>query len=99
MAKGIKTGGRKAGTPNKVSADVRACVALIAQNLVGEAEDWIRRGAKKQPLKAAQVLGQLLEYHIPKISRIEHTGHDGGPLQVSIIDPTRRGDAPQSVAV
>jgi hypothetical protein len=26
MAKGIKTGGRKAGTPNKVTADVKAMV-------------------------------------------------------------------------
>jgi len=32
----------------------------------------------------------MAEYHIPKLARTEHTGEGGGPLQVNIIDPTRR---------
>lgn len=82
--------GRKKGVPNKATADVRACVAGIAQNLAPEVEGWIRKGAKKNPLGAAHLLAQLLEYHIPKLARTEVTGEGGGPLQVHIIDPTRR---------
>lgn len=33
MAKGVKTGGRKAGTPNKVTADIKA----LAQNYAADA--------------------------------------------------------------
>lgn len=88
MAIGRKTGGgSRKGRPNKATADVRACVALVAQNLSPEVEDWIRKGAKKQPLKAAQVLGQLLEYHIPKLARTEVTGKDGKDLAVVVTLP------------
>lgn len=83
MAQGRKTGGgSRKGKPNKATADVRACVALIAQNLAPEVEAWIRRGAKKNPLGAAKVLSDMLEYHMPKLSRTELTGKDGDALRV-----------------
>lgn len=77
--------GRPKGIPNKATADVRACVALIAQNLAPEVEGWIRRGARKNPLGAANLLATLLEYHIPKLARTELTGLNGKPLEVSIV--------------
>lgn len=85
--------GRPKGTPNKATADVRACVAAIAQNLAPEMEGWIRKGARKNPLGAAHLLAQLLEYHIPKLSRAELTGDGGKPIEVSIV----RYSPPQSV--
>jgi|SRR5690606_16445305 len=88
MAKGTKTGGRKKGTPNKVTQDVRACIRALAEGLAPEVESWIRRGAKKSPLQAARVYAGILEYHVPKLQRIEHTGDGGGPLEVRTI--TRR---------
>lgn len=74
--------GRPKGVPNKATADVRACVALIAQNLAPEVEAWVRRGARKKPLEAAKVMAQLLEYHMPKLARTEVTGKDGEAMQV-----------------
>lgn len=97
MAKGKKYGGRAKGTPNKATADVRTCVAGIAQNLAPEVEGWIRKGAKKNPLGAAHLLAQLLEYHIPKLSRAEVTGEGGKPIEVSIVrysPPQPVGPAP-----
>ena len=32
MAKGVKTGGRKVGTPNRATADIKAAVRLSAAN-------------------------------------------------------------------
>lgn len=93
MAIGKKYGGRKKGTPNKATADVRACVAGIAQNLAPEVEGWIRKGAKKNPLGAANLLATLLEYHIPKLSRTEMTGLNGKPMEVTVV----RYSAPQPV--
>lgn len=77
--------GRPKGVPNKATADVRACVASIAQNLAPQVEGWIRKAAKKNPLGAAHLLAQLLEYHIPKLSRAELTGDGGKPIEVSIV--------------
>jgi len=81
--------GRKKGVPNKVTADVRAAVSLIAQGFVDECLALLRKGAKKDPLGAVRTFAGLLEYHIPKLSRTElSTGSD--TLKVEIVDPTRR---------
>ena len=40
MAKGNKTGGRKAGTPNKLTKDVRA--AIVNAFFAGGGEDYLR---------------------------------------------------------
>jgi hypothetical protein len=75
--------GRPRGTPNKATKDVRECVAMICKTLMPEAMEWIRKGAKRNPLGAAKVLADLSEYHIPKLSRTELTGQGGGPVQLS----------------
>jgi len=85
VAKGKKYGGRKAGTPNKATADVRAAIAMIAQRNVENFEKWLERTAKKNPAKAADIFLQAIEYHIPKLSRAELTGEGGKPLEVSIV--------------
>lgn len=88
MARGHKTGGgSRKGVPNKATADVRAAVAMLAQGLVGDLEEWIRKGAKKNPLLAARVAADLFEYHIPKLSRTEMTGKDGGPVEMTTLPP------------
>lgn len=95
MAKGGKRSGagRPKGSPNKSTADVRAAIALIAQNKISEVERWLTRGAKDDPLGAARTFVQLLEYHIPKLSRTElSTGSD--TLRIEIVDPTRRDGPP-----
>jgi hypothetical protein len=80
-----KGAGRQKGVPNKATADVRAAVAMLVQNLVPEVEVWIRKGARKNPLGAAKVLADIAEYHMPKLSRTELTGQDGGPLEVRVV--------------
>ena len=81
--------GRVKGVPNKVTKDVRAAIALIAEGNVDKVNKWLERGAKKDPLGAARTFAQLLEYHIPKLSRTElSTGSD--TLKIEISDPTRR---------
>lgn len=89
MAKGKKTGGRRPGSPNRATADVRACIALIAQRNVEKLERWI--GDIEDPAKRAAMLLDLFEYHIPKLARSDVTVT--GDFKVSIVDPTRRGPA------
>lgn len=85
MAIGKKYGGRAKGTPNKSTADVRAAVAEIARNNVGNVQAWLDKTAKKQPARALQLFMDLIEYHIPKLSRTEMTGEGGKPLEVSVV--------------
>lgn len=72
--------GRVKGVPNKTTRDVRACMALIAQGFAAEVLVLLRRGAKRDPLGAVNTYSRLIEYHIPKLQRIEHTGAGGGPV-------------------
>lgn len=84
MPAGRKVGGRKKGTPNKATADVRAAVAEIAQNNVAKVQGWLDRTARKQPARAVQLFMDLIEYHIPKLQRTELTGKDGKDLAVTV---------------
>jgi hypothetical protein len=77
--------GRAKGVPNVITKDVRKAVALIAERNVGKVEGWLARGAKKNPLHAADIFMRMLEYHIPKLGRVEHTGKDGEALTIQIV--------------
>ncbi len=95
MAKGVKTGGRAPGSVNKTTADVRKAVALLAENNVSKLERWLEETAagdpgnnvKPDPGKAAALLLQALEYHIPKLARTEHTGDGGGAVKFEVAAP------------
>lgn len=83
--KGKKTGGgSRKGKPNKATADVRATMALIAGRNVERFETWLEQTAKDDPGKAADLFLKAIEYHIPKLSRAEHTGPDGGPVKQTV---------------
>jgi len=81
--------GRPKGLPNKATANVRAALALLAERNASKLEEWISRVAKKDPAKAADLMIRIFEYHIPKLARTELTGASGGPLELTIADPTR----------
>lgn len=89
MAKGVKTGGRTPGVPNRATKEVREAIALFAQNNASKFAQWIEQtalgdpenGVKPQPDKAADLYLKAIEYHIPKLARQEHVGEDGGPVK------------------
>lgn len=82
--------GRVKGVPNKVTQDVRAAIAKLAEGNVERCQAWLDRIATDDPDKALDLYLKMLEYHIPKLARSEHTGKDGGPL---IIQATRTDEA------
>ena len=81
----VKYGGRKKGTVNKATADVRSTIALIAERNVTQLERWMEAIAKDDPNKAADLFLRMIEYHIPKLQRSELTGKDGGPLVANFL--------------
>jgi len=78
MAKGVKTGGRQPGSPNRVTRDVRAAIAIIAENNIDTVQTWLHE--IEDPGKRLDLFIRLLEYHVPKLARTEMTGKDGGAL-------------------
>lgn len=64
MSKGVKTGGRKQGTPNKVTSTIRNwLVELINDNRDVIAEDF----AQLEPKERLVMLEKLLPYIMPKV--------------------------------
>lgn len=84
VPKGTKFGGRKKGTPNAITQDVRAAIAIFAERNVGKLEDWLNRVANKDPGKAADIFLRAIEYHVPKLGRTEIANARGETLQVNL---------------
>ncbi len=66
--------------PNKATLEVREAIGKLAQANVEKVQGWLDRIGKEDPDKALSLFLQMIEYHIPKLARSEHTGADGSPL-------------------
>lgn len=86
MAKGIKTGGgSRKGVPNKSTAQAREAIALFVDGNAERLQGWLDQIAEdKGPQAAFDCFTSLLEYHVPKLARHEHTGQDGKPQEIVV---------------
>lgn len=73
-----KTGGRRKGTPNKATNDVREAIALLTQRNVLKLDKWLN--AIKEPERKIALFIDLAEFTIPKLARTEITGAGGGAV-------------------
>ncbi len=83
MANRKKTGGRKAGTPNKITSNLRGFIEVfLANNL----EEVCNEFSKLEPKEKINAYLKLLEFAIPKLTRMqsEITGKDGGATETII---------------
>lgn len=80
-------GGRKKGTPNKVTAIAREAIARFVDYNTPRMQGWLDEIAADDdlgPMAAFNCVKDLLEYHIPKLGRTEHTGEDGKPIETLV---------------
>jgi hypothetical protein len=87
MAKGVKTGGRRPGSPNKATKEFRDTVTKLLSDNAENVAAWLEEVAtggkdpsKADPAKALDLLAKLAEFAAPKVGRVEHTGEGGGPI-------------------
>lgn len=94
MTFGVKTGGRKKGTPNKTSGLLKEAIILAAQQAGGKIypddEDglvaYCRFLATEEPKAFSTLLGRVLPMQV--------TGENGGAIEVTqivrkIVDPKK----------
>ncbi len=77
--KRVKTGGRKAGTPNKVTTDLRIRIADLIDVHFEKLIDDI---AQLEPKERIDAMIKLFEYSLPKLQRVEL---DTGDISQQII--------------
>lgn len=82
--KGVRPGGRQKGTPNKATRDAREAIAAFVEGNVKRLNGWLDQIAKNDPEAAFKAFMSVVEYHIPKLERREHTGKDGEEIQANL---------------
>lgn len=86
-----KTGGRVAGTPNRVTQEFRETVTRLLEDNAENVAEWLARVAADDPDKALQRLAQLAEYAAPKLSRSEVKAEVDIPVSRIQIEVVRAG--------
>ena len=84
MAKGLKTGGRQKGTPNKSNAERLAEIAATGETPL----DYMLRVLRDQTVdhdRRDRMAAQAAPYVHAKLASTELSGRDG-PLTVKIVD-------------
>jgi hypothetical protein len=72
--------------PGKATLQAREAIAKLADGNADRLQGWLDQIAadeKHGPAVAFKLFMDVLEYHVPKLARHEHTGKDGGPMVVS----------------
>ena len=88
-AKGTpKTGGRSAGTPNKVTGTLKGFVA----NLIDQNRQQIEKDLKRiEPKERLMILERLMAYVLPKqsINNIQVDGEQANKLEIVFVESGR----------
>lgn len=74
---------RPKGTPNKATAEAREAIARLVDGNAHRLNIWLTEiYAEKGAQAAWDCMMDVIEYHIPKLARTEHTGKDGGKIEI-----------------
>ena len=77
--------GRKAGVPNRATAEVRAAFQRLVEENADNMRSWLAAVAEEDPAKALDLMAKLAEYVIPRLSRSELHGDGDGRLIIEIV--------------
>lgn len=74
--------GRPPGSANRATVNAREAIAAFVEGNVERLNGWLDAIAEESPKEAFQCFMDVVEYHIPKLARTEHTGQDGEDIKV-----------------
>lgn len=76
--------GRPPGKPNAITAEVRQILKAAIDKCAPTAARKLEELLEADPAAGLKAFGALAEFVIPKLGRLEHTGEDGGAIQVVV---------------
>ena len=76
--------GRPKGAVNKSTKAFRDTINALLDDNSENVSLWLSQVAADDPAKALDLMSKLAEYAAPKLARVEHTGDEGGPMQMQI---------------
>lgn len=76
----INRAGKKPGTPNRKTREIREAYQKLTEANLENMSIWLSQIAGDDPAKAMDLMLRLSEYIIPKLARQEITGQDGQDL-------------------
>lgn len=74
MAKGFKTGGRKVGTPNKTTKEIREVLKNIINNEIANIETSLNELTPKERI---EYLIKLIPFVLPKVENVNYDLGEG----------------------
>lgn len=83
VPKGTRIGGRQKGTPNKATAAKLAQIAATGLTPLDYMLSVVRDETAERSVRLDAAKGAAPYVH-PKLAQIEHSGKDGGPIQVNV---------------
>lgn len=85
---------RTKGSQNKDVAAIRVAIESFVSGNVDRLNGWLDQIALNDPQAAFKCVSDLLEYHVPKLARTEHTGADGKDLTLNVTYQVINADKP-----
>jgi hypothetical protein len=76
----INRAGRKPGSKNKATKEIREAYQKLTEDNLDNMSLWLSQIAGEDPAKAMDLMLRLSEYIIPKLARQEVVGNDGEDL-------------------
>ena len=77
--------GRPKGSPNKATSEAREAIARLVDGNAHRLTIWLEEIYQlKGPEAAWNCMMDVIEYHIPKLARTEHTGKDNEPIKMVV---------------
>lgn len=70
--------------PSKTTVLAREAISKLVDGNAERLQEWLDQVASDErhgPLVAFKLMMEVMEYHVPKLARTEHTGAGGGPVQ------------------
>jgi hypothetical protein len=64
--------GRKAGTPNRATSEFKEAIADLISCNQDKLQIWLDDVAEEDPAKAFDLLLKMMEFVIPKLSRVDY---------------------------
>jgi len=80
-----KNAGRKKGSVNKVTRTLKEAIAHALADNQDLLVEWLKKSGSRSGTSGVLSFATLAEFVLPKMSRTEHSGKDGEPMQFIVM--------------